>query len=299
MIVANSSELKKYLPSKTAVALGSFDAIHKGHLKVIGRAVDFAKANNLVSLVQIFDVPINKLAINSLAKRLKILEDCGVDAVVIETFDGQFRKIDCQQFVTKYIKDRYSAQKVFAGDNYRFGYMAEGDSNRLVDECNDCGIETEIVECLYIDGVVSSSRIRELIIQGKMEEAAKYMSRPYSIAGEVIHGKGIGRNLGFPTANISLPQTQVLPKDGVYLSRVNFDSQVFWGITNIGAKPTVGVAESNVETYISDFKGDIYGKKIEVEFLKYLREIQAFENLDNLKVQLQKDKKHIPGKNEG
>ena len=124
-----------------------------------------------------------------------------------------------------------------------------------------------------------------------MEKVTEYMGRPFSVSGEVVHGRGIGRTIGFPTANINMPEGLVVPRDGVYLSKVIVEGMVFYGITNIGAKPTVDVEDKNIETYIKDYKGDIYGKSIEVQFLKRIRDIQRFESIEDLKKQLEKDKK--------
>lgn len=297
MIVVNSTELGDVLNSKTAVALGSFDALHKGHLKVIEAAIRYAKSNGLKSLVQIFGSTFFKESINTLKRRLKILEETGADIVVVEQFDENFRKLTYKDFVSEYLNQRYNAAMVFAGKNYRFGYLAEGDSENLASECLKFNIEAEIIDCFQIDGIVSSTKIRDFIKNGQVENAAEYMSRPYSLEGTVVHGKAIGRKLGFPTANIMLPSGILIPKDGVYLARVILPYGTFFGITNIGSKPTVNVSERNIETYISDFDGNLYDKSIELEFLKRIRDIKHFESLELLKEQLEKDKKEIP-KNE-
>lgn len=297
IVITNSLEVKKFLTSKTAVALGSFDAIHKGHLKVIKSAVKNAKANGFKSLIQIFDNPFFKEPINTVNKRIKILEDLGADIVVVEQFNEKFRKITYQDFVAEYLFKRYNAAMVFAGENYRFGHLAQGDSQGLIYECSKYNITAQIIECLQIDGIISSTKIREFIKNGQVENATEYMSRPFAIEGTVIHGKAVGRGLGFPTANIKLPTDLLVPKDGVYLTRVILSEGIFFGITNIGPKPTVNVSNRNIETYISGFEGDLYGKNIELEFLRRIRDIQRFDTLDLLKVQLEKDKKEIPLKN--
>ena len=145
MIVVNSTELENILNSKTAVALGSFDALHKGHLKVIESAIQHAKNNRLKSLVQIFDSTFFKEPINTLKRRLKILEETGADIVVVEQFDLGFRKLTYKEFISKYLKHHYNAATVFAGKNYRFGYLAEGNSEKLVSECLNSNIEANII----------------------------------------------------------------------------------------------------------------------------------------------------------
>ncbi len=294
MVITNSNELSKYTDKKTAVALGSFDAMHKGHLKVIGEAVSFAKANGLYSLVQLFEtVPKSKgeiFEINSLSSRVEILETLDVDIVVVEVFDEKFKNTRYDEFVKRYLKETYNASAVFAGDNYRFGYKAAGDVRKLREECSKYNIDTRIIECIRQGEVISSTRIRECIRTGNVEEATELMTRPYMLEGKVICGRGVGHTIGFPTANIEIPQNRVVPKDGVYLTRVTVDEKNYKGITNIGSKPTVDVKEKNIETYISEFNRDIYGETLKLEFLSFIRDIQKFESLEHLKKQLENDK---------
>ncbi len=291
MTVTNSNDLKLYIDGKkTAVALGSFDAMHKGHTEVIGDAVKFAKQNNIPAVVQLVEIPCS-VKVNTLERRLQILEKLGADVVVIEEFSEEFKAVGYRDFVSEFLAERYNAAAVFSGDNYRFGHNAEGDTQKLEEECRKYGIRVFVKNCIKLDKVVSSTEIRGLVQNGKMEKVAEYMGRPFSVSGEVVHGREIGRTIGFPTANINMPEGIVVPRDGVYLSKVLFDGMVFYGITNIGAKPTVDIEEKNIETYIKDYKGDLYGKNIEVQFLKRIRDIQRFESLEELKEQLEKDKK--------
>ena len=293
MITTNSTELKNILKDrKTAVALGSFDALHKGHIYVIGKAVEYAKKNNLTALVQLVEIP-TRLRINTLETKLDILEKMGVEVVVVEQFTESFRSVNYKSFICEFLSDKYNAAAVFCGDNYRFGYMAEGDTDKLSEGCSKCGISVNVIPCVEIEGVVSSTVIREFIKNGDMEKAAEYMTRPYSVSGKVVHGRGLGKTLGFPTANISIPPDAVIPKNGVYLTQIRLDGKIYDGITNVGAKPTVGVDEVNIETYIDQFDGDIYGKTIMVEFKKRLRDIKKFDSLEELKAQIEKDKTEI------
>lgn len=293
MKVVKSGEMKRYTDRKIAAALGSFDALHKGHLKVIGEAVDFAKKNGLLSLVQLVEMPNQTERVKTLEKRLEILSNMGVDIVVIEEFTQEFKSIEYADFVANYIRNIYNAKAVFAGENYRFGHGAKGDTQKLIQECAKYGIEVFIQPCVESGGVISSSRIRQLIKSGQVQDVAELMTVPYSVSGEVVHGEGIGRSLGFPTANINIPKNTVVPKDGVYLSKVLLGDGSFWGITNVGSKPTVDINEKNIETYITDYNGNLYGKTVEVQFLKHLRDIKKFDSLEKLKEQLEKDKTSI------
>ncbi len=297
MIVTNSVELIKYTSKKTAVALGSFDAIHKGHIEIINEAVKSAKQSDMLSMVQLFKIPpavINGArAINSFEKRIEIIEALGADIVVVEQFDEKFKSVEYTDFVEEYLSNRYNSGMVFAGSNYRFGHFAKGNPQKLIDECRKCNIAVNVLDCLELDGVISSTRIRRCIEEGNVELAANLMTRPYSIINEVVKGKALGRVIGFPTANINIPEGLIIPKDGVYVTRVKLEGEAFPGITNVGSKPTVENMERNIETYISGFQAEIYGKIIEVEFIKRLRDIKKFDNLDDLKKQLIKDKEKM------
>ncbi len=297
MIVTNSAELIKYTQKKTAVALGSFDAIHQGHIAIISETVKFARQNDMLSLVQMFEVTPAVVggaeAINSFEKRIGIIEELGADIVVVERFDEVFKNIEYTDFVQEYLKNQYNSGMVFAGSNYRFGHFAKGDAEKLIAECKNKDIGVKILDCLELDGVISSTRIREYIKDGRVEAAAMLMTRPYSVTGEVVRGNALGRDIGFPTANLNIPSGLIMPKDGVYVSRVKLDNETLWGITSIGSKPTVGNIERNIETYILGFQTEIYGKKIEVEFIKRLRDIKKFNSLDDLKNQLEQDKQSL------
>lgn len=291
MTVLKTNDWKNFIwRTKTAVALGSFDALHRGHIKVISEMLRYAKENGLLSVVQLVDIPCFR-RINSDEKKIDILQKLGVDVVLYEDFSPEFKEVTYKKFVKDFIAEKYNAAAVFTGENYRFGYMAEGDTDKLAAECSYYDIRVFSVECLKFESVVSSTEIRNFIGQGKMEKVIEYMGRPFSVSGEVVHGRELGRTLGFPTTNINFPEGFAIPKDGVYLSKVLFDEMVFWGITNVGAKPTVHISEKNIETHISDYKGDLYGKTVEIQFLKKIRDIQKFESIEELKVQLKKDEK--------
>ncbi len=297
MIAVKSDELGKYIRKKTAVALGSFDAIHKGHIAVIREAVEYAKQNGMLSLVQLFEVPPAVVggqgAINSLDRRIRIIEELGADVVVVELFDRDFKLMEYTDFVTEHLQKHYNAGMVAAGNNYRFGHLAKGDAVQLKALCGQLGITVKILDCLKQGGIISSTRIREYIKSGDVSAAAEIMTRPYSIAGKVVHGRAIGRELGFPTANMEIPDGHVIPRDGVYKSRVMLDGEYYSAVTNVGAKPTVGCNEKSVETHIVGFCGDLYGKAVEVEFLKRIRDIKKFDDLSELSAQLKEDLKQI------
>ena len=274
-----------------AVALGNFDAIHKGHIAIISDMLSFAGENNLLSVVYMFKDSPNKgdMEINSLEKRLEILEEMGVEVAIVEEFD-YVKNIPYEDFAEEHIKSRMGAKAVFVGFNYRFGKGAQGDAKILKDLCEKDNIDVFIKDCVKIDGVtVSSSKIKEFVAEGKMEEAREFMTRNFSVSGTVIKGKQLGRTIGFPTANIEYPDGVVLPKEGVYITLCKTGENKYYSITNVGGKPTVSDESKNIETAIGDFDEDIYGKRIEIEFCKRIRDISKFDSLDGLKEQLLND----------
>ncbi len=300
MIVVSSSEIRKFTDKKTSVALGCFDALHRGHTRLIKMAADIAKDEGYTSLVQLFRIPPGGYnsqgeieCVNTLEKRLSILETMGIDMVVVEDFDESFRKTSYKDFVSEYIVGKYNAAVVCAGYNYRFGFKAEGDTTILSQECKKLGVDVLIQECVRLDRAISSSLIREMVRCGDMEKAALYMGRNFSLCGEVVKGRQLGREMGFPTANINLPHGIVVPADGVYKSCVTVDGAQYTGITNVGSKPTVKVSDRNCETHIIGFDGNLYGRQIEIEFCMRIRDIQNFESIDELKMQLEKDLKKV------
>ncbi len=300
MVVVKSNEIKNLGGEKTVVALGSFDALHRGHTRLIKTAIDVAKDNGCTSMVQLFTVPPGGYTangvpkcVNTLEKRLSILEGMGIHRVILEEFDDSFRQTDYKTFVKEFIAEKYNACAVCAGYNYRFGFRAEGNAQSLTEECEKFGIDVYIQECVRLDMTVSSTVIREMIRNGDMEKAELYLGRPFSLCGEIVKGRQLGRQMGFPTANINLPQGIVIPAEGVYKTYINIDGIQYTGITNVGHKPTVNETEQNCETHIIGFDGDLYGRIIEIEFVSRIRDIVEFESIEGLKAQLMKDLKKV------
>lgn len=299
--LGNGTELN-IAETKTAVALGNFDAMHIGHIGIIQNAVDYAKENGIKSLVYMFsDSPAEFItgkkipAVNSMEKRLEILQNCGVDIVVAEEFGSEIMNMSCENFADKYLKDRFNAAYVAVGYNYRFGKGGAGDAEMLKKLCAKRGIEACAIPEIKVNGkTVSSTVIRKLIADGNPAEVAELMGRFYSISGKVVRGNGIGKKaLGFPTANIPLPKDSPVPKFGVYVSRTFVDGSSYPSITNIGGKPTIEENTTLIETHIDGDFPDLYGINIEIEICDFIRDIIKFEGKDALIIQLEKDKKHM------
>ena len=285
MTVYRDSDIDSLRLENTAVVLGGFDAMHRGHTAIIEKAVKCARENRFSSLVYMFEnnpatIICGKQikAVNTFEKRLEILEKLGVDIVVAEKFDKRIMDTDSKAFIKDYIKDRFGAKFVFAGFNYRFGRYGEGDAKSLESECGKYGISVYIEPEFSLGGkTVSSTRIRELISDGDVEDAWNLLGRRFSITGEVVKGNGIGRSeLGFPTANIEFPDNCIVPKQGVYITQVLLDGIGYPAITNVGDKPTVEKNYTCIETYVIDKSfGNLYDKVIDVEFCKYIRAIKG------------------------
>ncbi|MDO4517802.1 MAG: bifunctional riboflavin kinase/FAD synthetase [Bacillota bacterium] len=297
MIVFNSlEEIKNIEP--TVVALGNFDGIHRGHMEIIRRAVNEANAAGYKSAVFTFanhtstilkNVPRVK-NITYVEEKIKQIADMGVDYMFNIPFTEEILKLSPEDFIDRILVEKFNIKEAYCGFNYSFGYKAQGTAEVLVHEGLERGIGVHVQEPFKIDDVVvSSTYIRKLVSEGRMEECTKFLGRRYSIDGEVIMGNKLGRTIGFPTCNIILDGTMVAPPNGVYITTCTIDGVVRPSITNVGTKPTIGDYDKNIETHIYDFDEDVYGKKIKVEFIKYVRPEFKFDGIEALTKQIQQD----------
>lgn len=300
MTVYRDDDIKNINLKNTAIAIGGFDALHVGHMKIVGKAVENAKKFGLKSLVVMFENnPLNVIAernikaINSVEKRIAILDSVGADGIALLKFDTEIMQISKEEFFKKYIVDKFGAKSVSVGFNFKFGKNGSGDIEYLKKECLKNSINIDIVPEVKVFGkTVSSTIIRELVAKGDVAAAEKYLGRPFSLSGTVVKGNQIGgKLLGFPTANIEMPADYVIPKYGVYVSQTIIDRKKYLSITNVGNKPTVEKDRAGIETHITDASFEaLYNKKIEVEFCEFIRDIRTFKSTDELKSQLEKDK---------
>ncbi len=282
----------------TVVALGNFDGIHKGHQEIIGRTVKEAEAAGLKSAVFTFSNHTSSI-LKNVPKvknilypedKLRILEEMGVDYVFNIPFTEEILRMSPEEFIEEILVNRFNIREAYCGFNYSFGYKASGTPEVLMHEGLKHGFGIHVQEPYVIDGVVvSSTYIRQLIEEGRMEEAAKFMGRMYSVSGEIIVGNKLGRTIGFPTCNILVDDTMITPPNGVYITTCTIDGVTRSSVTNVGVKPTIGTYEKNIETHIFDFNEDVYGKQIRVDFIKHTRGEQKFDGLDALKKQIESD----------
>lgn len=293
------SENKGTYNYKNYIALGSFDGLHEGHLSLVRKTVSLAKENNSKSIVYTFknhprtflnpSKPIKLLLDNN--SKVEILKKENVDEVFFEDFNEDFMKLSPEDFI-KYLLNRFEVRGIVVGFNYKFGYKNLGNVNLLQELCEKYSFELYIIgECKYLYNSISSTQIRESLSRGDIELANILLTRPYFIIGKVIHGKKLGRKLGFPTANIEYGENMILPKDGVYYTNIIWNNNSYKGITSVGNNPTVNGTHITVESYILNFQNEIYGDEIKVNFLKRIRDNIKFNSLDDLIAQINRDKK--------
>jgi len=295
--------LKTLRPIKNSiVTVGVFDGVHIGHRKIIGKVVEAAKRVKLSSVVLTFDPhPLKALnpksrvpSLISLKHRIKLIGELGVDYLVVLNFTKSFSRIPPERFVRDILVEKTGAKVIYAGPDFYFGKGAKAGPELLKKLSLELGFKVEIVKPVKVRGqVVSSSAIRDYISNGELKEASALLGRPVSILGTVVKGTGLAKYLGYPTANVN-PHHEAIPPAGVYAIRVRFGSRQFKGVLNIGARPTFYSPrdkEPAIEAHIFGFRGNLYGKDIEVLFVKKIREERKFKVIADLIGQIKKDEK--------
>jgi len=279
------------------VALGNFDGVHLGHRAVISHAVELARSRGTSSLAATFD-PHPRAVLRPGAEpkllttpdvRKELLLGCGVDEVRNIRFDRDLSRKSPGEFVHDVLVGELRAGIVVVGENFRFGHKAAGDFDELRRYMRETGGEAVAVPILALGQDVSSSRIRALISDGALREAAKLLGRPYFLRGEVVVGDRRGRTIGFPTANVFLDPRVLVPALGVYAGYVEADHERYPACTNVGVAPTFDRRERRVEAHLLGYDGDLYGKTVDVSFVERLRPEKRFSGIDELKTQISHD----------
>ncbi len=284
-----------------AVALGLFDGVHLGHRRVIMQAVG---AEGLVSAVFTFGTAAARLknkayALCSQDSTRELFEQLGVEEWLCADFDA-YRDLSPEAFVDEVLVGQLNAKRVCCGFNFHFGKHGAGDTALLRSLCEARGIELVAVgEVADEDGTVSSARIRRLIENGEVEKASRLLGHPFAIDATVTHGQALGRTLGFPTANQWLSEEAVKPRFGVYASTVVIDGVTYHGVSNIGCRPTVGAAAPLCETWIEDYDGDVYDRRLCVILTHFLRDERRFESVEALRAQIDRDRAAAKALREG
>jgi riboflavin kinase/FMN adenylyltransferase len=281
------------------VALGNFDGVHLGHQEVLRRAVEEGRRKGMRVVAATFqphpravlgagDPP---ALLTPIDLRREVLRRYGAEEVVEIPFDRELSRKSPEQFVRDVLVGDIGAGVVVVGENFRFGHRAVGhfgDLDRLMREMGGEAVAVK-VRAIGEGAGISSTRIRALVSEGRVEEAAGLLGRAYVLRGEVVVGDRRGRTIGFPTANVLTEAEAVVPAYGVYAGFVLMGSEAYAACTNVGVAPTFGRAESRVEAYLLDFDGDLYGRIVDVGFTRRIRGEKKFSGVDELKAQIQSD----------
>ncbi|MDW3208888.1 MAG: bifunctional riboflavin kinase/FAD synthetase [Reichenbachiella sp.] len=283
------------------VTSGTFDGVHFGHQKILKKIVKTAKELNGKSVVLTFwphprfvlfpEEKTLKL-LSTFEEKAQLLEEVGIDYLVKVEFTKAFSQLSSESFIQNMLVEKLKTKKLIIGYDHRFGKNRSGSFEYLKENSDRFGFEVEEIPRQDIDDVgVSSTKIRQALFHGEVDLAAEFLGRLYSIQGTVVEGKQIGSKLGFPTANIQVAEDfKLIPKDGAYAVRARVNNQWHKGMLNVGIRPTVGGLHRVIETHLFDFDEQIYNEPIQIEFVKNLRDEKKFDSLEELKIQLQKDK---------
>lgn len=296
ILITDLSKIKKKF-SSSIITLGNFDGLHLGHQELIKMIIQRAEETASHSMVVTFRPhPLKILApekcpplISIYEEKIRLFEMLGIDVLVKIPFTLDFSAMEPRDFVKNVLCDLLGAKEIFVGYNYRFGKGRKGDIRLLRNLGKEFGFAVREIEQVSLDGeVISSTMIRQLLKNGKVEHAAKLLGRPYALCGIVVKGDGRGRGLGFPTANIASKHS-LIPSNGVYAVRLFVRDKYYNGVVNIGMRPTFDTKSLAIEVHIFAFNEDIYGEEITVCFISKIREEKKFGNADALIKQINAD----------
>lgn len=285
---------------KTIITIGTFDGVHIGHQKIIEKLIYNAKTSDCESLILTF-FPHPRMVLqdqseirllNTIEERTDLLGKTLIDNLIIHPFNKEFSRLTAEEFVKTILVDQLNIQKIVIGYDHRFGRNRTADINDLIEFGEKYDFEVEQISAQEIQEVsVSSTKIRVALEEGNIRLANPFLGYPYFLTGTIQKGKQLGRTIGFPTANLKIEETyKLIPKKGVYIVQSILNKKTVFGIMNIGINPTVGGESISIEVYFLDFEADLYGQKIQVALLDYIRPEQKFDSVDLLKEQLEKDK---------
>lgn len=284
---------------KRVFALGFFDGVHRGHQALVAACCDLAKELDCKPAAVTFDSHPDALVqgkapvlINQVCDRRLLLRQFGIGPIYTIPFDRETMAMPWQDFF-RLLVDSFGAAGIVCGDDFHFGARGAGNAEKLRLACASEGIPCTVVPEQRIDGVrISSTHIRSLIGAGQMEEAVRFLGHPHILTGVVVPGRHLGHKLGFPTANVLLPEGVICPRHGVYACQARINGRSYAAVTNVGSRPTVNGHQVRTESWILDFDGDLYGEEITLAFYAFLRPEQRFEDLEALKAAVERDAAH-------
>lgn len=284
----------------TAITIGTFDGVHIGHKKILDRLLREARRTGLQATVLTF-YPHPRLVLqkdselkllNTIDEKIQIMEDTGIDNLIIHPFTKEFSRLTALEFVRDILVNQLAIKKVIIGYDHRFGRNRNANIKDLIAFGSTFDFEVEEIPVQEIDEIsVSSTKIRKALLDGEVITANSYLGYQYMITGKVVKGKGLGRELKFPTANLRIAESyKLIPKNGAYAISAIIDRQQVFGMMNIGFNPTVDGTQKSIEVHFFDFSGNLYEKTVQVRLIDRLRDERKFNSLEDLKIQLQKDK---------
>lgn len=285
--------------SVTIVTLGTFDGVHIGHRKIIERLVQNTDPTTESLVLTFFPHPRMVLQgdseiklLNTIDEKAFLLEENGLDNLVIHPFDQAFSRLTAEEFVKNILVDIFNIKKIIIGHDHRFGRNRTANIDDLIVFGKEYNFEVEQISAQEIDEVsVSSTKIRNSLLDGNIQLANNYLGYNYFLTGTVVKGKQLGRTIGFPTANLSIKESyKLIPQNGVYVVRSIINDKTVYGMMNIGFNPTVNGQNQTIEVHFFDFDEDLYGKELRVSILNRIRSEQKFESVLKLKEQLAQDK---------
>ena len=286
--------------SSTIVTIGTFDGIHVGHQKILKDLIRTAKKENKKSVLLTFfphprmvlqkDVSIR--LINTIEEKSSLLEKMGLDYLIIHPFSQEFSRLSALDFVRNILANQLNTSRLIIGYDHHFGKNREGNIHQLREYSLLYDFEVEEIPAQDIDNVsVSSTKIRTALKEGRLKTANNYLGYHYMLNGTIVNGKKLGGKIGFPTANLDIKEPyKLIPKTGVYVIKTIIDAVLYTGMMNIGFNPTVEGKHQTIEAHLFDFNKDLYGKKVTIELLFFLREEQKFNSIEDLIIQLKLDK---------
>jgi riboflavin kinase/FMN adenylyltransferase len=295
------NSIKSFNATKpTIVTIGTFDGVHLGHCKILEQITKSAHSLHCESLVLTFfphprmvlqeDTEMKQL--NTLDEKIELLDNLGIDNLIVHPFDKEFSRLTAEEFVKEVLVDVFKIKKIIIGYDHRFGRNRTATIDDLIQFGETYGFEVEQISAEEINEVsISSTKIRNALLEGNIELATRYLGYNYSLTGMISKGKQLGRTIGFPTANITIEEEyKLIPLKGVYIAKSVLNGETFFGMMNIGTRPTLDGTTQTIEINFFDFKQDLYNQKITVSLLNRMRTEQKFESVEALKTQLEKDK---------
>ncbi|MFK5982571.1 MAG: bifunctional riboflavin kinase/FAD synthetase [Flavobacteriaceae bacterium] len=292
--------ISSYKNTKSSVVtIGTFDGVHIGHKAIISQLLNAAKKEDLNSIVLTF-FPHPRMIlqeeseielINSISERQELLQQTGLENLIIHPFTKEFSRLTALEFVRDILVNQLHIKKIIIGYDHRFGRNRDATIEDLIEFGKTYDFEVEEIKVQQLDEVsISSTKIRKALSEGNIKTANTFLGHPFTLSGKIVSGRGIGKTLTFPTANLQVVEDyKIIPKKGVYLTQSEIAGQEVFGLTNIGTNPTVGGAHQTIETYFLDYSKDLYNKTLQLIFITKIRDEKKFKNIEDLKSAIKED----------